>query len=134
MSKRKSAGFFVLVASLLFGFTAIITKLLMNSPTPIVIPMFRFSLAALLHLLLLKILKGNGVGELFSITKNEFGIYLFLSALLFGDIVLFFQALSCIDVSQSIFLFLTYPVFSLIIARVFINEFSTKKRFNYDFS
>lgn len=127
MSRHKSAEFLVFVASLLFGFTAIITKLLMNSLTPIEILMFRFSLAAVVYLVLLKIQIGNGVKELFSITKDEFRIYFFLSALLFSDIVLFFQALSRIDVSQSIFLFLTYPVFSLAIARIFINERATKK-------
>ena len=126
MLKLKKPEFAVLIASVLFGFTAILTKMLIDAFTPIAVLSFRFLFLVITFPLILHALKKISFKELFSITKSEFLTLLLLSFFLAADMVLFFQSFYFIDVSKALFLFLTYPIISSVMASIFLKERITR--------
>ncbi len=122
MPNLKTPQVMVFVASMLFGITAIFTKIIMGVLTPVAILTFRFVFLVVTFPLLLKILNKGSLSTLFLINKKEFKIFFFLSFLLVADMVLFFQSFYFIDVNKALFLFLTYPIISLVIANIFLKE------------
>lgn len=119
---KKSPVFMVFIASSLFGFTAILTKLLIDTITPIGVLMFRFVFLIATFPIILHVLGKASLRELMAVNKGEFKHFFILSILLVADMVLFFQALYYIDVSKAILLFLTYPIMSLLLAHLFLKE------------
>ncbi|MBI2653659.1 DMT family transporter [Candidatus Woesearchaeota archaeon] len=119
---KKSPVFMVFIASSLFGFTAILTKLLIATITPVGVLAFRFMFLILTFPIILQLLGKTSFKELISVNKEEFKHFFVLSFLLVADMVLFFQALYYIDVNKAILLFLTYPIMSLLLAHLFLKE------------
>lgn len=122
MSKLKSPIVMVYIAAICFSFPAVLMKLLTDTIAPVVILLLRYSFVAIAFPLIIVILGKSTFKELFSISKVELKHFLFLSLFLTGDVVLFFQALYFIDVSRILFLFLTYPIMTLVLARIFLKE------------
>lgn len=118
----KAPHLIVLIASILFGFTAILTKMLIDTLTPIAVLVFRFIFLIFTYPLIVFAINKNTAREIFFLTKNELKTLLMLSFFLVADMVLFFESFYFIDVSKALLLFLTYPIMSLIIARIFLNE------------
>lgn len=122
MSKLKSPILMVFIAAICFSFPAVLTKLLVNTIAPIMILVLRYSLVTIVFPLVIVIIGKSTFKELLSVSKIELKYFFFLSLFLTGDLVLFFQALYFIDVSRILFLFLTYPIMTLVLARIFLKE------------
>ncbi|MEK6984056.1 MAG: DMT family transporter [Nanoarchaeota archaeon] len=122
MLKSKSPELLVFIASVLFGFPAILTKMLIGVLSPIAVLTFRFLFLIISFPFIVCMLKRSSLSDLFSISKTEFKHFFFLSLFLVADMALFFQSFYYIEVSTALFLFLNYPVMLLLMARFFLKE------------
>ena len=122
MSKLKSPIFLVYIVTFLFSFPPIVIKLLIQDMSPNLILLSRFIFVAISYPIILKLLNKFNFQELFKITSKELKHFFLLSFFLIADMLLFFHSLKFIDVTIASFLFLTFPIFTLILARIFLNE------------
>ncbi|HJO01943.1 MAG: DMT family transporter [Candidatus Woesearchaeota archaeon] len=122
MSKLKSPILMVFIAAICFSFPAVLTKLLVDTIAPIAILFLRYLFVVITFPLIIVIIRKSTFKELFLISKTELKHFFFLSLFLTGDTVLFFQSLYFISVSKILFLFLTYPIMTLVLARIFLKE------------
>lgn len=122
MPKLKSPLLMVFIAAVCFGFPPILTKQLFSSLSPAAILFFRFLFVAIMFPLVVIAAKRSTFKELISINKAEFKTFFILSLILVINMNLFFYSLYFIEVNKALFLFLTYPIIVLIIARIFLKE------------
>ena len=122
MSKLKSPEFMVFIASACFGLGPIFIKILIDHLTPVAVLSYRFLFVIVTFPLIVVFLRKNSFKGLIFINKTEFKHFFFLSLILVADMVLFFQSFYYIEVNKVLFLFLTYPIMTLIIARIFLKE------------
>ncbi|MBI2651608.1 DMT family transporter [Candidatus Woesearchaeota archaeon] len=116
----------VFIVSLCFSFTSVFTKILLDKISSSATLFLRFIFVVVTFPIVLKILGKSTFKELIFISGSELKHFFFLSIFLAGDMILFFNALYFISVSKATFLFLTYPILSLILARIFLKESITK--------
>lgn len=112
----------VYIVALLFSFPPILIMNLIQVIPVNYILLFRFVFVAITYPYIIKIIKKVSLKELYSITKNELKYIFLLSLMLMSNMFLFFQSLYYIDVSTASFLFLTFPIFTLILARILLKE------------
>ena len=122
MLKLKSPLAMVFIAAVCFGFPPILTKQLFSSMSPAAILFFRFLFVIIIFPLVVIAAKRSTFRELISISKAEFRTFFALSLILLINMNLFFYSIYFIDVNKALFLFLTYPIVVLIMARIFLKE------------
>ena len=116
--KQDSGPILMLIAGLFFAFMDILVKLVPHIPTFEAI-FFRFLFGALLALLSMRILK-------IKIRLVEHKLLALRIIFGFLSIYTLFVAISLTYLSNAIVLFFTAPVFSIILAHVFLKEKTTK--------
>ncbi len=122
MSKLSSPILLVYIASVTFSLPPILIKLLINDLSPISILSFRFIFVAITFPLIVVLFRKSSFRDLITIGKTEFKHFFFLSLILVVEMILFFYSFYFIDVNKAVFLFLTSPIITLIMADVFLRE------------
>ena len=112
----------VYIVAILFSFPPILIKNLIETIPLNYILLFRFAFVAVTYPYIIKIIKKIDLKELYSINKEELKYLLLLSSVLMTNMFLFFQSLHYIGVTTASFLFLTFPIFTLILARILLKE------------
>ncbi len=117
----------MLIAALGFSINPIIIKILSEYLSIPAILFFRFLIVILLFPLVVLLVSHHTFKSFFTITKTQLARLFMLSLLVVSNMYLFFASFAYISVNRAVFLFLAYPVFTLILAHFFIKEPVTRK-------
>lgn len=111
-----------ILASICFAFPAVFVKLLMNDISPIGALTVRFLIAAIGFPIIVACMKKSKLKAILTAKGYELKDFCILGFLLFASIATLFTSFEYIAANMAMLIFMTYPIFDMILAGIFLRE------------